>query len=41
MPGVTTHSGSISPRGTTSSACTIVTFPAVAINGAKFRAVLL
>jgi hypothetical protein len=39
MPGVTTASASSVPASTTSAACTIVTAPAIAIGGAKFRAV--
>ena len=41
MPGVTIDSGSSLPGSTTSATWTIVTLPAIAISGPKFRAVLL
>src|SRR6476469_6247396 len=41
MPGVTIDSGSSLPGSTTSATWTIVTLPAIAIGGPKFRAVLL
>src|SRR3954471_23594675 len=41
MPGVTIDSGSSLPGSTTSATWTIVTLPAIAITGPKFRAVLL
>src|SRR3954467_6321229 len=41
MPGVTIDSGSSLPASTTSATWTIVTVPAIAIGGPKFRAVLL